>query len=315
MRRILYLLPFVLYTIFYLCIIILEGTIENLIMPDIFLLLTLLLLAGVGTLSDKKIFNVIGIISLFTISFVLIKMGIENDYFILVETKVAIAILLYYLILFIIGKNKRLIIMSSVAITILAILFVPQKRYVNDGGSIEYRAIAYKYIKWNILRDDGNYYISNDLHWFPNNFYSLEYYKPIEIPNINAFVDNQQILCNGGSFQWSKTVDGQKITTIGDSFINPVYMIYQDSLIVRDDNIVKIDTSYNISNVEYVEYKEEYANNGNDSEEPIFTRIDHNGKEKSIDLKDLKSGLYIISFTINNDKDYADYSFKVEVKK
>ena len=315
MKKILYLLPFILYAVFYLFIIILQGTTEYLVMPDVLILLTLLLLTGVGILSDKKTFNVIGILSLFTISFALIKMGIENDYFILVETKVAIAILLYYLILFIIGKNKRLIIMSSVVIAILAILFVPQKRYVNDGGSIEYRAIAYKYIKWNILRDDGNYYISNDLHWFPNNLYSLEYYKPIEIPNIKASVDNQQILCNEGSFQWSKTVDGQNIMTIGDSFTNPVYMIYKDSLIVTNDNIVKIDTSYNISNVKYTEYKEEYANSENNSENPIFSNMDYNSEEKSIDLKDLINGSYIISFTISNNKDYAEYSFKVEVKK
>lgn len=254
-------------------------------MPDVLLLLALLLFAGLGTLSDKKVFNAIGIISLFTISFALIKMGIENDYFVLAETKVAIAILLYYLIVFIISKNKRLIIMCAIIIGILAILFVPQKRYVND------------------------------LHWFPNNFYSLEYYKPIETPDINVSVNNQQILCNKGSFQWSKTVDGQNIMAIGDSFINPVYKTYKQSLIITDDNLVNIDTSYNISNVKYTEYKEEYAKSDIGSENPVFSQLDFNSEDKTIDLKYFENGIYVITFTIRNDKDYADYSFKVEVQK
>ena len=100
MKKILHLIPFILYTIFYLAIILLDGSIENLVIIDVVLLLAALLICGLGTLSNKKTFNLLGIVSLFGLSFGLIKMGIENTYFMLVETKVAIAILLYYLLLY-----------------------------------------------------------------------------------------------------------------------------------------------------------------------------------------------------------------------
>ena len=315
MKKTLYLLPFALYTIFFLLIIFAAGGIESFVMPDVFLLLGLLLICGLGTLSKKKAFNAIGLISLFILSFELIKMGIENDYFVLAEAKIAIALLIYYLIAFIISKDKFLITMTGIFAGILLLLFVPIKVQYRDGGTVEYRAISYKYIKWNVLRNDGTYYEADDLYWFPKNFHSLEYYKPVETPVINVSVDSQQITCNVGSFHWSKTIDGESVMTIGDSFTNPVYMTYDDSLIITEDNILKFDTTYNISNVKYVEYKEEYSNSENVSENLTFNGLNLNSEDKTVDLKDFETGTYIISFKINNGNDYADYSFKVEVKK
>lgn len=239
MKKILYLLPFILYIAFYVFIILLEGGVDNIGILNVGLLLVLLLICGLGTLSKKKVSNAIGIISLFAVSFALIKMGIENTYFILAETKIAIAILIYYLIVFIISKNKTLIIMSGVAIVILLILFVPLKIQYRDGGTVEYKAIAYWYIKWT----------------------------------------------------------------------------YKDKLTITDDNIVTIDTSYSIRDVKCTEYKEEYSNSEIGSENPVFNELDFNNENKTIDFKDFENGTYIITFTIHNDKDYADYAFKVEVKK
>jgi len=300
----LYLLPFILYSIFYSIIIfVLRGT---LVFPDFLLLLALLLFCGLGTLSEKKIFNVIGIISVFTISFALIRMGIDNTYFVLAETKAAIAILLYYLIVFIISKNKRLIIMNVIVIVLLSILFVPQKLYVNDGGTIEYRAIAYKYIKWNTIRNDGTPYKFNEVHWFPHNFHSLEYYKPIDTPVIKVFTDNQQISCNKGTAHWSKTVDGDNILSMIDS-VGPRAMDYKEELVIDNESIINIDTSYNISNVKYFEYKEQYTDN-------IEYDLDSDNQNKTINVNNLEKGIYIICFKIHNNDDYAEYSFKIDVK-
>ena len=315
MKKILYLLPFALYTAFYVFIILVEGGVDNIAILDVGLLLALLLICGLGTLSKKKVFNVIGIISLFIVSFALIKMGIENTYFILAETKIAIAILLYYLIVFIISKNKTLIIMNVVATGILATLFVPQKLYVNDGGTVEYNAIAYKYIKWNTTRNDGTPLKHNELHWFPNNFHSLEYYKPVETPIVNASSNNQQIACNKGSCQWSKTVDGQEIHVIADAFTDPIQWIYKDSLIITGENILTIDAPYNIRDVKYTEYKEELADSEIGTMNFEFIKLDFNNENKTIDLKDFENGTYIIAFTIYNNKDYVDYAFKVKIEK
>lgn len=301
-KKILYLLPFILYSIFYSIIIfVLRGT---LVFPDFLLLLALLLFCGLGTLSEKTIFNVIGIVSLFTISFALIRMGIDNTYFVLAETKVAIAILIYYLIVFIISKNKRLIIMNVIVIAILSILFVPEKRYVNDGGTIEYRAIAYKYIKWNTIRNDETPYKFNEVHWFPHNFHSLEYYKPIDTPVINVSINNQQISCNKGTAQWSKTVDGDNILSMIDS-VGPRGMEYKDELVIDKESVINIDTSYNISNVKYFKYKEQYTDN-------VEYNLEFDNENKTINVNNLEKGTYIICFKIHNNDDYAEYSFKIE---
>ena len=308
MKRTLYLLPFMLYTIFFALIILAGGGIESFAVPDVFLLLGLLLICGLGAISDRKIFNVIGIISLFILSFALIKTGIENNYFVLAEVKLVAALLIYYLSAFIISKDKFLIIMTGVVIGILLIVFVPIKSLHRDGGTKEYSAIAYKFIKWNMLKEDGSKYEGNNLYWFPNNFHSLEYYKPVQIPIINVSIGNQRISCTSSYFQWSKTVEDQNIMTTGDSFTNPVDVIYEDSLVITDKNIIKIDTSYNISNMEY-------ANVNTASEKTEFVELNFNSEDKSIDLKEFENGTYIITFTINNNKDYVNYSFKVEVRR
>lgn len=315
MKKTLYLLPFILYITFFLLIIILGGGLESFVIPDVFLLIGLLLICGLGALSKKKVFNVIGILSLFILSFALIKMGIENDYFVLAEVKIAISLLVYYMIAFIISKDKLLITMTGVIIGILLILFVPIKSQYRDGGTTEYSAISYKFIKWNKLMDGGNYYTGENVYWFPKNFHSIEYYEPIQSPSINVSTSTQEILCSKGTFQWSKTVDGENIMAIADVFTSAVYWDYNDILTITDGNIVYINTHYNISDVKYTEYKEEYANSNIDLVNPEFIEINFNSENKTIDLTNLDNGTYIITFTIRNDKDYADYAFKVEVKR
>lgn len=216
----------------------------------------------------------------------------------------------------IVTKNKKLIILIVIIIALLAILFVPEKKYVNDGGTIEYNAIAYKYIKWNTTRNDGTPLKENMLYWFPNNFHSLEYYKPVESPAVNVVVDNQQVICSKGSFHWSKTVDGQQMFVIADAFSsNPVQWNYKNILEVTNNAVVQIDTPYTISKVKYTEYKEEYTENNIGTVNPIFNDLNYNNENKTIDLTNLENNTYIISFSISNDKDCADYAFKVRVER
>lgn len=314
MKKTLYLLPFILYLTFFALIIAIGGSLQSFVVPDFYLLLALLLICGLGAISKKKVFNVIGEIALFIVSFALIKMGIENDYFALAEVKIAASLLIYYLIAFIISKDKLLITMTGAIIGILLILFVPIKFQYIDGGTTEYRAIAYRFFKWNRLMDDGNHYNAEDLHWFPNNFHSFEYYTPVHSPLVTVSTNNQEITCTKGTFQWTKTVDGESIMTIADVFTSAVHWDYNDMLTITDDNIVKINTPYYISNVKYTEYKEEYINDDYDYVRPEFLDINYDSQNKFVDVSNLEKGTYIITFKIHNDKDYADYGFKVEVK-
>ena len=74
-------------------------------------------------------------------------------------------------------------IITIVLVLILLILFVQIKVKYRDGGTIDYRAIAYRVINWNKLKEDWTYYKAKDIIFFPNNFHSIEYYEPIELVN------------------------------------------------------------------------------------------------------------------------------------
>ena len=89
----------------------------------------------------------------------------------------------------------------------------------------------------------------------------------------------------------------------------------KDSLTITNDNTVTVDTSYNIRAVKYTEYKKENADSEIGAMSSEFIKLDFNNENKTIDLKDFENGTYIITFAIYNNKDYADYAFKVEVKK
>lgn len=143
---------------------------------------------------------------------------------------------------------------------------------------------------------------------------SLEYYKPVESPAVNVVVDNQQVICSKGSFHWSKTVDGHNMLVVADAFSSPVQWNYKNILTVTNDTVVQIDTPYTISKVKYTEYKEEYSENNIGMVNPIFYDLNYNNENKTIDLTNLENKTYIISFSISNDKDYADYAFKVRVE-
>lgn len=46
---------------------------------------------------------------------------------------------------------KKKVIMAIMIIVILLVLFVPMPMYLNDGGTVEYKALTYKISKYGYL--------------------------------------------------------------------------------------------------------------------------------------------------------------------
>jgi hypothetical protein len=73
--------------------------------------------------------------------------------------------------------KKKLVIaatVTAVVLAVLAVLFVPYRIDVmNDGGSKEYRALAYRAVKWNSITDDG-YYQKTRFYFFGDMFKSID---------------------------------------------------------------------------------------------------------------------------------------------
>lgn len=303
--KILYYVPFILHLMFCLFIIFIDG-ITNLKLLETILLLTALFTCAYCFTNDNKKTRIIAPIVLFITAFSLIVTGIENTNFILFETTLAIFILLYYLLILFTTKKRFHAYTTFSVIFILAILFVPMKFQYMDGGTIEYKSLSYKYIKWHRIRHNQQFYEGTDIYWFPNNMKQLEYYAPIEIPIVTVSNLNDEIICNSGSYNWSKKIGKEEKRELGAS-LDPIEMNYKDELVLIENKEVKIKTKYPVSNIMYTEYKENEIS-------PIYNAIDFERYSKTLDLKKLQKGTYIFKFTITNNANEAHYSFKVRIK-
>lgn len=216
---------------------------------------------------------------------------------------------------------------------ILLILFVPIKFQYRDGGTVDYRALMYRVIKWNKLNNDGTYYQANDVIIFPNNFHSIEYYEPVELPNIYVSIDNEEsseltntnvsandeetielpntyvlsnnkeIRSSSGSAHWSKVVDGKTISAIFDS-IDPRDGNYKDGITINNQELINIKTDYKVSSVEIQNI---------DKENNEKYQVQYNAETKNISFKNIENGIYVVTYKIENNADYAYYSFKVVI--
>lgn len=209
------------------------------------------------------------------------------------------------------NKRKRIIIISI--ILVLLILFIPIKLQYRDGGTIEYKALAYKVIKWHRIMNNGTIYESTDVYWFPNNMHSLDYYAPIRIPSVNLLYKDKIIICNSGTYSWEEVVDGKTKWEEGLS-IEHVFMKYNEVLKVTDDEQIKIDTSYEVFDVKYTIYNKEYEDK-NTEITPIYKDLKYNKNDKTLDLSSLENDIYIVKFKIKEKNNEVNYSFKVEINK
>lgn len=301
----LYYVPFILHLIFYLFSFFIDG-ITNIKQLEIILLLVALLICGYCFTNDNKKNRIIAPIILFITTFSLIVIGIKNTYFALFETIIAIFILLYYLFILFITRKRFHAYTTFSIIFILSILFVPIKFQYMDGGTIEYKSLSYKYIKWHRIRPNQSFYEGVDIYWFPNNMKQLEYYAPIEIPIVTVSNLNDEIICNSGSYSWSKKI-GKEVKKETGISIDPIDMNYNDELVLTKNKEVKINTEYIVSNIMYTELKENISTG-------TYTKIDYEKYSKTINLDNLKNGTYIFKFTVKKDSSEAHYSFKVRIK-
>lgn len=78
---------------------------------------------------------------------------------------------------------KKKISIAIVIVIVAAILFVPIRGQVDDGGTTEYRALTYKVVSWKKLigeaNEDGSAarsgrYVRTRFYLIPNNFKSID---------------------------------------------------------------------------------------------------------------------------------------------
>jgi len=201
-------------------------------------------------------------------------------------------------------RIKRIIIM----LLILIVLFFPIKIKYWDGGTTEYRALTYKIIKWNRIKNYGRIKNGTEIIVFPNNFYELDYYdEEIEPPIVSITLKGEiskTIICNQATYHWSKKVGNKTLSVISDT-IDPINFTYKDKFIIKNSEKVYLD---NINDIREITIK-----NLDDLENNY--QINFNEKEKSFSFESLKEGEYIVVFKYTKENDYAYYSYKIEIVK
>lgn len=78
---------------------------------------------------------------------------------------------------------KKKILITIIAVLLLAVLFIPiPKGALRDGGTKEYSALTYKIVDWNRLTDDAAY-DQTKVYFFPKNFKSIDSLWELEKDN------------------------------------------------------------------------------------------------------------------------------------
>ncbi len=189
-------------------------------------------------------------------------------------------------------KKKLLI-----AILILIILLVPIKSTYLDGGTVTYSSLIYKIIKWKKLDffyEDG-YKRGTEIHLFPTNFKSLDYYNSKYVhPTGLAIMEGEGYYATHGSYDYK----GAHVRVmLVDDFNAYRY------LDVTSSQILGILQSGNISNIEI--YKDSFENKLNEV-------IEFNNS--MIKVPNLK-GKYVLVIKINYEgKDFCDYYVGLNIK-
>ena len=195
-------------------------------------------------------------------------------------------------------KKKVIIICILV---VLVILLFPIKLQYKDGGTIEYKAILYKVIKWHRIDNnyDSGYYEGTEIHLFPTNFHDLGYYVSPKPSKLELSHDYQTIKASTGGYVWCnsyKRCETVEVLMVGEIDAYPTLEV------PKNDNI---NYFYSPGIIKYITvYKDSFENKYDFK--PIIT-------DETISTPN-ENGLYLYQVHVFNDNNSVDYYFALNVK-
>lgn len=215
-------------------------------------------------------------------------------------------------------KKGKLLLKKYYWVLLLFLLVIPIKISYQDGGSVSYHAILYKYIIWNPM--PNNPFESREeqriLTFFPHNFYPAEFYLELKPEKVFAFVssDNSEepnnildfVECNIGNYSIVKHF-GKKTLSKNHLAVFPTFQEYAHSLHVKKDSFIYLQHLY--SAVKEVRI---YKSNQDVPLDSAISFLDTD-KGMALQLNHLEIGNYIISFKMNLVESEIEYSFQIEV--
>lgn len=174
-------------------------------------------------------------------------------------------------------KKTKIIIIITV---IFIVLIFPIKFQYFDGGSSDYNALTYKIIKWHRLNDryEGGYKTGYEIHFFPTNFKSIDYYDDIVPSKYELEYNNKKITANVGNYSWCN--DGKRcekvfVSMVGQFDAYPALDVIKNAkiIVLSPLNITSIEIYENSFENKYnqnIDYTSEYINAPSTSGQYIY---------------------------------------------
>lgn len=192
-------------------------------------------------------------------------------------------------------KKKKVII---IAVLLLIVLVIPVKLHYKDGGTIEYKSLTYKIIKWHRLDDyyDTGYKTGTEIHFFPNNFKPIDYFEEVKPPRFSLIYKDKIFLSQVLSFQWKNEYN----SVIADSS-GPTEIDYKDIINANKNEELYYGVFLPITSIKL------YDENG-----IVDYNVEYSDEDETIKVPDL-NGTYYLEVYYNCPEGYVHYAFKLNI--
>ncbi len=196
---------------------------------------------------------------------------------------------------------KRKIVKFIMFASLLVILTVPIKKSYFDGGTITYTSLTYKIIYWHrtdSYYSDG-YKTGNEVHIFPTNFKSLDYYAEQDIhpSGIKVIYNDKSINADIGTYEWCNKYHK---CTVCDSEIALDYENFNTLKVNKNSNVKLLNAKISWLEVFKNNYETPYTINEYDDEHFVAPS---------------ESGRYLFHIHSDyTDTNNVEYYFAIEVE-
>lgn len=204
---------------------------------------------------------------------------------------------------------NKLLKISIFMLFIFIILIFPIKIVYKDGGTIEFKALLYKYIIWNSMDDDyeNGYKTGEDFYFFPLNLHDLDYYREPKPYSLYFKLENSEteVKAKTGSYCWTSKENVLNKNICVDK-ISPAEMNYREVLNVKaNEKIIMTTENANINKVSLYSVSEE---------KNIEDSVKFYEEEKYLLVPELE-GEYLLIISASFDEGNVGYSLKININK
>ena len=183
----------------------------------------------------------------------------------------------------------------------IIIIMFPIKVQYKDGGTMEYRAIVYKIIKWHRFNDNYESGIKEgtEIHIFPTNYHSLDYYDDVMPNKFKLFYPDYLIpslIGVTGSYEWCNNYGRcENVEKLMDDNIDsyPTLKVQRNIALVTDKNYIIKDINV---------YKNSFNNEVDKQEFGDYFIMSPN-----------ENGKYLYKVTSYDNKNKVEYYFVLDV--